>query len=98
MIQSVTYKSRMKGYTTAGVLLSCGLFVVRKGGDDLIKINGEALDLGGRILSDYLAGSNFDPARIAVERNGQIVPKRLYSETVLEDGDVLEIVSFVGGG
>ena len=38
------------------------------------------------------------PQRIAVERNGEIVPRRTYGETVLQDGDVLEIVSFVGGG
>jgi len=31
-----------------------------------------------------------------VERNGEIVPRRTYGETVLQDGDVLEIVSFVG--
>lgn len=64
----------------------------------MVKINGEALKMEGKTLSEYLAGTNFDPARIAVERNGQIVPKRRYGETVLEDGDVLEIVSFVGGG
>ena len=38
------------------------------------------------------------PTRIAVERNGEIVPKRLYGETVLQDNDVIEVVSFVGGG
>lgn len=64
----------------------------------MVKINGEALDIAGRALSEYLSGSSYDPARIAVEKNGQIVSKRLYSETILEDGDVLEIVSFVGGG
>ena len=64
----------------------------------MIKVNGECLNMDGKVLSDYLAGTKFDPVRIAVEKNGQIVPKRLYAETVLEDGDVLEIVSFVGGG
>lgn len=64
----------------------------------MIKINGESLDADGKTLSDYLSETDFDPARIAVEKNGQIVPKRLYGETVLENGDVLEIVSFVGGG
>lgn len=64
----------------------------------MIQVNGNPLDMGGRSLSDYLSGTGYDPARIAVERNGQIVPKRLYGETVLQDGDVLEIVSFVGGG
>ena len=36
--------------------------------------------------------------RIAVERNGDIVPKAQYDETMLCDGDVVEVVSFVGGG
>ena len=49
-------------------------------------------------MTEYLKGTSFDPMRIAVEKNGQIVPKRLYEETVLEDGDVVEVVSFVGGG
>ena len=34
----------------------------------------------------------------AVERNGDIVPKAQYDETVLKDGDSVEVVSFVGGG
>ena len=40
----------------------------------------------------------YDPKRIAVERNGDIVPKAQYPDTVLEDGDSVEVVSFVGGG
>lgn len=64
----------------------------------MIKINGEALNVDRKTLSEYLAGTDFDPTRIAVEKNGQIVPKRLYNETILEDGDIVEIVSFVGGG
>lgn len=35
---------------------------------------------------------------VAVELNGAICPKRLYGETQLHDADVVEIVSFVGGG
>jgi sulfur carrier protein len=36
--------------------------------------------------------------RIAVEKNGEIVPKAKYAETLLAEGDALEVVSFVGGG
>ena len=64
----------------------------------MVKINGEERDLAGRTLADYLSCAGFDPARVAVERNGEIVPKRLYGETALADGDALEIVGFVGGG
>jgi thiamine biosynthesis protein ThiS len=36
--------------------------------------------------------------RVAVERNGQIVPRAQWVETRVEDGDKLEVVQFVGGG
>jgi len=36
--------------------------------------------------------------RIAVERNGEIVPRSRYAQTPIEDGDRLEIVGAVGGG
>ncbi len=36
--------------------------------------------------------------RIAVERNGDIVPKSTFADVILHDGDVLEIVGAVGGG
>lgn len=64
----------------------------------MVKINGEQLDMAGKTLTEYLASTNFDPGRIAVERNGEIVPKARYGETVLQDGDHVEVVSFVGGG
>ncbi|MCR5335031.1 MAG: sulfur carrier protein ThiS [Synergistes sp.] len=64
----------------------------------MVIINGEELDIAGKTLAEYLAGTKYDPRRIAVERNGDIVPKARYSETVLEDGDTVEVVSFVGGG
>lgn len=64
----------------------------------MVKINGKACNAAGKTLADYLAGTSYDPGRIAVERNGDIVPKEQYGETVLKDGDSIEIVSFVGGG
>ena len=64
----------------------------------MVKANGTELDIAGRTVSEYLATTNYDPNRIAVERNGDIVFKSQYDVTVLEDGDNLEIVSFVGGG
>lgn len=44
----------------------------------------EALELAGK--------------RVAVEKNGEIVPRSRYQDTVLADGDALEIVVAVGGG
>lgn len=54
--------------------------------------------MAGSTLSAYLTGAGFDLGRVAVEVNGEIVPKRLYAETTLSDGDSVEIVGFVGGG
>lgn len=64
----------------------------------MVKINGEWLDIAGKTVLEYLETANYDPKRIAVERNGAIVPKAQYSETVLTDDDHLEVVRFVGGG
>lgn len=64
----------------------------------MVKVNGVAMEIAGKTVAQYLAATNYDPKRIAVERNGEIVFKSQYSETVLEDGDSLEVVSFVGGG
>lgn len=64
----------------------------------MVKINGTEFELAGQTVAQYLAQAGWDSARQAVERNGDIVPRAQYGETVLEDGDVLEIVRFVGGG
>ena len=68
------------------------------GGIIVVKINGEAINAEGKTISEYLSGTKYECCRIAVERNGNIVPKKSYEETVLRDGDCLEIVQFVGGG
>lgn len=64
----------------------------------MVKINGEKLNVAGKTVAEYLAATNYDPNRIAVECNGDIVPKAQYGETFLKDGDSVEVVSFVGGG
>ena len=64
----------------------------------MVKINGKKLNVAGKTISEYLATTNYDPKRIAVERNGNIVFKSQYDETLLQDGDSIEVVSFVGGG
>ena len=64
----------------------------------MVKVNGTELNIAGKTISEYLSTTNYDPKRIAVERNGDIVFKSQYDATVLEDGDSVEVVSFVGGG
>ena len=64
----------------------------------MVKVNGVEVDAAGKTVSEYIATTEYDSKRIAVERNGDIVFKSQYAVTVLEDDDSLEIVSFVGGG
>ena len=64
----------------------------------MVRVNGMELDIAGKTVTEYLTTTNYDPKRIAVERNGDIVFKSQYDVTVIDDGDSLEIVSFVGGG
>ena len=64
----------------------------------MVKVNGTQLDIAGKTLLEYLQTTQFNLGRIAVEKNGEIVPKAQYAQTVLKDGDKLEVVSFVGGG
>ena len=64
----------------------------------MVKINGTELDIAGKTVAEYLETTDYNRSRIAVERNGEIVPKAEYDNTLLNDGDVVEVVSFVGGG
>lgn len=64
----------------------------------MVKINGEMVQADGKNVLEMLADMGYSEKRVAVEINEQIVPKAKYSETVLKDGDSVEIVRFVGGG
>ncbi len=91
--------ARISGRTkyTKEVTKSVASFFVF-GGVYMVKINGEEKNIAGKTLAEYLENTSYDSKRIAVERNGNIVPKAQYAEIVLQDGDNVEIVSFVGGG
>ena len=64
----------------------------------MVKINGEDLDVVGKSVAEYLNCAGYDLMRVAVELNGNIVPKAKYADTNFKDGDSIEVVSFVGGG
>jgi len=49
-------------------------------------------------LSDLIESLSMKPDRVAVELNREIAPRDRWSQTLLKDGDRLEIVHFVGGG
>lgn len=64
-----------------------------------MRVNGKDIELKrGMTLAEFLAVYNYRAELVAVERNGQIVPRAEFGAVVLQDGDELEIVSFVGGG
>ena len=64
----------------------------------MVKINGESLDFAGKSREEFFKMTEYDSARIAIERNGDNVPKSHSGETTLAEGDCVEVVSFVGGG
>ena len=64
-----------------------------------VTLNGEARALAsGLTVKAMLLSLGLDPAKIAVERNLQIVPRSTYDQVPVHDGDRFEIVHFIGGG
>lgn len=65
----------------------------------MIIVNGKEINLTeDTTVAEYLERNQYQVKRIAVELNGDILPKYSYSDTMLKDGDRLEVVTFVGGG
>ncbi|MEN9658739.1 MAG: thiamine biosynthesis protein ThiS [Pseudomonadota bacterium] len=64
-----------------------------------ISINGEAREFTAPLtLLDLIDLLELKGKRIAIEQNGEIVPKSQHATTLLSEGDVLEMVVAVGGG
>ena len=64
-----------------------------------MRVNGAGISLNGACtLKAFLEREGYVTGRIAVEKNGEIIPKALYEFEPLTENDRLEIVSFVGGG
>lgn len=64
-----------------------------------IVVNGAPQRLeAGSTVADLLARMDAAGRRVAVERNGEIVPRSRHRQTRLADGDRLEVVIAVGGG
>lgn len=62
-------------------------------------VNGMEIRIQSNLsLMEFLIHQKYELTRIAVERNREIVPKAEYEKVILDDTDVLEVVSFVGGG
>ncbi len=64
-----------------------------------ITLNGERFELDSAMsVAALLAQLDIDPRRVAVEHNLNIIKRQTYSDTLIDEGDTLEIVNFVGGG
>lgn len=64
----------------------------------MVTVNGESCPIDGQDVLSMLDQKGYALNRIVTELNGQIVPKESYKDTLLQNGDVVEVVSFVGGG
>lgn len=63
-----------------------------------IQVNGDTREVAAQTVLALVEELGFDVRKVAVERNLAIVPRSLHAGTVLEDGDRIELVQFVGGG
>ena len=64
-----------------------------------IVLNGERREIrDDTTVAGLLTELGLDSRQVAVERNQAIVPRAQHADTVLADGDKLEVVTFVGGG
>jgi thiazole synthase len=63
-----------------------------------LTVNGEPRKSSAATIAALVRELELKPEKVAVERNGVIVPRSTLAEAPLADGDVLEIVTFVGGG
>ena len=64
-----------------------------------VTVNGASADLGSaQTVAELVARMGLANRKIAVEKNGEIVPRSRYMTTPVSDGDRLEIVGAVGGG
>ena len=74
-------------------------FLLQGGEMQVIKVNGKEIELEkATSVEVYLESAGYQMKRIAVELNGEILPKNEYADRMLEDGDCMEVVTFVGGG
>ena len=64
-----------------------------------LHVNGDVIDVDdGLTVKALVSQLGLDTGPVAVERNGEVVTRAKHEHTRLEEGDVIEIVHFVGGG
>ena len=64
-----------------------------------MKVNGEQIQLTkATTLEEFLKEQGYNIQRIAIERNDEIVQRENFSDVMLSDSDIIEVVHFMGGG
>jgi thiamine biosynthesis protein ThiS len=64
-----------------------------------ITLNGDQFEIPGRLSVTALLGLlDVDPRRVAVEHNHAVVRRAAFDVTIVDEGDSVEMVNFVGGG
>ena len=64
----------------------------------MVHINGKDIDAAGQSLAAYLKANDYEMGTFVVECNEEIIHKEDYENYMLKDGDIIEIVQFMGGG
>ncbi|MCC2165474.1 sulfur carrier protein ThiS [Brotaphodocola catenula] len=64
----------------------------------MVKINGEEKAIAEKNLLEYLKEAGFEPERVVVERNFEIIPKDQLGNVTIQDEDEIEVLRFVRGG
>ncbi len=64
----------------------------------MVRINGEEKALAGKNLLEYLKKAGFEPEKVVVERNLEIIPRDQLGNIVIQEEDSIEVLRFVGGG
>jgi thiamine biosynthesis protein ThiS len=64
-----------------------------------VTVNGDGREIeAGQTVAGFLASLGLHPGLVVVERNREILDRNDYGDVTIEEGDVLELVHFVGGG
>ena len=64
----------------------------------MVTINGKQENAAGRTILAYLEQAGYPAERVVVEKNLEIIPRQSLDTVLLEEGDSVEVLRFVGGG
>jgi len=63
-----------------------------------ISLNGKQVEVKSRTLERLISDRGLHPDALIVEVNSELIKKENWAETIIRDGDTLELLNFVGGG